>query len=425
MLDLVGRREEAIAVAFEGIEAARRAGQEAVYGNFLRGNASESLFRLGRWSESAALGATALEWSPAGVNFVIAALSLCEVEIESNAGEAASRLLGRLLVELETVRHPQYSVPTYLAAASLAHWRDDLPDAMRTVDQAWDLVRGNEDWVLVARTAAAWAEIAAVSGGRTGQRRTSTVTASLRRRAPTIIEEAQAAVTQAGVSRALGSRREADAYLATARAFRARLDGNDHAGPVGRRRRSVAGARDPVPGRTRAPAAGRSEPGRAGCARRARVVARPALLEAAEIAAKLGADAAPARAPRARQPGADPDDGPAAAAGRRVGASSVHRLSRRRRHAAGATGTPRLTLVQGFAAPSGPSDGDAFGLSPRERDVLALIAKGRTNREIGTELFISEKTVGVHVGRVLAKLAVSGRVEAAAVAIRLGLASPA
>ena len=64
---------------------------------------------------------------------------------------------------------------------------------------------------------------------------------------------------------------------------------------------------------------------------------------------------------------------------------------------------------------------DTFGLSRREREVLALIAEGRTNREIGERLFISQKTVGVHVGNILAKLRVSGRVEAAAVAIRLGL----
>ena len=89
------------------------------------------------------------------------------------------------------------------------------------------------------------------------------------------------------------------------------------------------------------------------------------------------------------------------------------------------TGGPRLTIMPGFAVSSAATESDAFGLSPRERDVLALIAKGRTNREIGTELFISERTVGVHVGRVLAKLAVSGRVEAAAVAIRLGLSNPA
>ena len=67
---------------------------------------------------------------------------------------------------------------------------------------------------------------------------------------------------------------------------------------------------------------------------------------------------------------------------------------------------------------------DSFGLSAREREVLALVAQGRTNREIGERLFISQKTVGVHVGNILSKLAVSGRVEAATVAIRLGLASP-
>ena len=64
---------------------------------------------------------------------------------------------------------------------------------------------------------------------------------------------------------------------------------------------------------------------------------------------------------------------------------------------------------------------DTFGLSGREREVLGLVAQGRTNREIGERLFISQKTVGVHVGNILSKLEVSGRVEAAAVAIRLGL----
>ena len=50
---------------------------------------------------------------------------------------------------------------------------------------------------------------------------------------------------------------------------------------------------------------------------------------------------------------------------------------------------------------------------------------GRTNREIGAELFMSEKTASVHVSRILAKLGVGGRVEAAAVAHRLGLTEPA
>ena len=60
-------------------------------------------------------------------------------------------------------------------------------------------------------------------------------------------------------------------------------------------------------------------------------------------------------------------------------------------------------------------------LSPQEERILTLVADGRTNREIGEHLFISQKTVGVHVSNILSKLGVSGRVEAAAVAIRLGL----
>ena len=62
------------------------------------------------------------------------------------------------------------------------------------------------------------------------------------------------------------------------------------------------------------------------------------------------------------------------------------------------------------------------GLSPRELDVLALIVEGRTNREIASELFISEKTVSVHVSRILAKLGVANRAQAATVAHRIGLA---
>jgi DNA-binding CsgD family transcriptional regulator len=83
------------------------------------------------------------------------------------------------------------------------------------------------------------------------------------------------------------------------------------------------------------------------------------------------------------------------------------------------------SFVRGMVGEAPVARHDTFGLSPREGEVLVLIAEGRTNREIGERLFISQKTVGVHVGNILAKLRVSGRVEAAAVAIRLGLAGTA
>ena len=53
--------------------------------------------------------------------------------------------------------------------------------------------------------------------------------------------------------------------------------------------------------------------------------------------------------------------------------------------------------------------------------MLALVALGRTNRQIAEELFISENTAGVHVSNILGKLGVNGRGEAAALAYRLGL----
>jgi DNA-binding CsgD family transcriptional regulator/tetratricopeptide (TPR) repeat protein len=60
-------------------------------------------------------------------------------------------------------------------------------------------------------------------------------------------------------------------------------------------------------------------------------------------------------------------------------------------------------------------------LTPREAAVLGLVAAGRTNRQIGEELFISEKTVSVHVSRVMAKLEAASRTEAVSIAYQRGL----
>jgi DNA-binding CsgD family transcriptional regulator len=80
----------------------------------------------------------------------------------------------------------------------------------------------------------------------------------------------------------------------------------------------------------------------------------------------------------------------------------------------------RLRLSDEPAMPA-PTAEDPFGLTGREREVLVLVAAGRTNRQIGEELFMSEKTASVHVSRILAKLDVSTRGEAGAVAHKLGL----
>lgn len=83
--------------------------------------------------------------------------------------------------------------------------------------------------------------------------------------------------------------------------------------------------------------------------------------------------------------------------------------------------TPALPPAP-VADAAGPADpAEELGLTPRERDVLRLVADGRSNRQIAEKLFISPKTASVHVSNILAKLGVSGRAEAAAVAHRLRL----
>ncbi|MEU0599201.1 AAA family ATPase [Streptomyces sp. NPDC006393] len=82
----------------------------------------------------------------------------------------------------------------------------------------------------------------------------------------------------------------------------------------------------------------------------------------------------------------------------------------------------RLSLTHAPRRRPAPADpAESLGLTSRERDVLRLVALGRTNRQIAEELFISPKTASVHVSNILGKLGVSGRGEAAAVAHRLEL----
>jgi DNA-binding NarL/FixJ family response regulator len=60
-------------------------------------------------------------------------------------------------------------------------------------------------------------------------------------------------------------------------------------------------------------------------------------------------------------------------------------------------------------------------LTPREREVLALVAEGLSNRQVGERLFVSTKTASVHVSNILAKLGAHSRTEAASLARRRGL----
>jgi NarL family two-component system response regulator LiaR len=79
--------------------------------------------------------------------------------------------------------------------------------------------------------------------------------------------------------------------------------------------------------------------------------------------------------------------------------------------------TKRLMSELAGGAPKRPED----ELTDREREVLRCIARGRSNKEIGEDLFISEKTVKTHVGSILAKLGLADRTQAALYAVKHGL----
>jgi predicted ATPase/DNA-binding CsgD family transcriptional regulator len=103
-------------------------------------------------------------------------------------------------------------------------------------------------------------------------------------------------------------------------------------------------------------------------------------------------------------------------------------LARRARLTVPATGPVAGSGSEPAVAPGGAADGAGAALSAlttREREVLRLIAAGRSNREIGAELFISAKTASVHVSNILGKLGVASRTEAAAIAHREDIARTA
>ena len=114
--------------------------------------------------------------------------------------------------------------------------------------------------------------------------------------------------------------------------------------------------------------------------------------------------------------------------------SATHELEAARRTAEALGARPLLDEIHGLAkiarlqladSPAvsrpRPSVDERPALTDRERQVLALLTEGKTNREIGEALYMSPKTASVHVTHLLGKLGVQTRVQAAALAVRLGL----
>ena len=107
------------------------------------------------------------------------------------------------------------------------------------------------------------------------------------------------------------------------------------------------------------------------------------------------------------------------ATGDPAGARELGDLARQTAHQLGAQ--PLLDELRAIGSTPMREESAPDALTPRESEILQLVAQGRSNGEIAKQLFISAKTVSVHVSNILGKLDASGRTEAAAIARRRGL----
>ena len=367
---------------------ATAAGLARTFGAFLAGNAASSLYHQGRWEESARLGRASLELGDEeDLNTVtlrgsMAVLDAGRGEFDSALGHvrAARRLSGDEFIAV------QYPPVLAAAEAEVAAWQGRHEEAAAAVADGLAALQGPLVDLRACMLLALGLRVEAERAELAAARHDPGTLADARLVADGLVRWARDTLAGPGVA----WRR---ALLATCEAEKARVDGEG--GPE-RWLAAVAAweqASHPYPlamARWRAAEALLARRG----GRRDRDLAAELLRRGHATAVELGA--APLRA-------------------------ELERLAR----------LGRVELAAGDAAaadgqaPDRPADatppGAALGLTARELEVLALVAEGRSNRQVGEALFISAKTASVHVSNILAKLGVASRVEAAAVAHRLGL----
>ena len=379
VLDFAGRPEEALEVVRGELQAAVCRPERSSYDAFLALQEVNLLSRLGRLAQARAalpdrVPGEAISYTQQFWRAMRARLALLEGDLAALREELAAT--ERLI---DAHREPQWSEPYALVRAELALREDRLDDARATLRRAAALLSRSDEATRLLRVAAMSERVEADAAGRAR---------ALGERYAPALDGVVAELT----ARTAGPRfDEACAWGGMAAAER-------------ERRRLLLGEAPPNPATWLEVAA-------AFDAIAYPVPAIYARYRAAEASVSAG-DHAAASEPLRRA------CAQAHETGARVLSADVAALARRARI--------DVDTVEPVPEPEGePSPVARLGLTPRELEVLLLVAEGRTNRAIGEALFMSEKTASVHVSRILAKLGVGGRVEAAAVAHRLGLTAPA
>jgi DNA-binding CsgD family transcriptional regulator/tetratricopeptide (TPR) repeat protein len=370
-----GRLEDAATVALDGLQQARRLGLAHFNGPLLAGNATQALVPLGRWDQAEQVSREALETAPsdpasAGLPLVRAALELGRGDLDR--AEARLRAVRRVC----PASIPEKAGPLFSGLAELALWRGDLEQARALVAEAVPLVAANPRYAapvyaLGLRVEADRAELARARHPSQPATDDATATALLERLAQAIAGPAAAGLPERAAWHTLG--------LAERTRQQGQPDPAAWAAAVATWERLGQPYRTAYAGFRQAEAL---------LATGDRHSAATVLGRAAAITGRLGAR---------------PLD------------AEVKALARRGRLDL----APPASATAAAAGPPAPAA--QLGLTPREAEVLVLVAAGHSNGQIAQALFISRKTVSVHVSNLLAKLGVHTRVEAATIAHRVGL----